>query len=324
MTTFRDDPTRAPARAMLRATGLTDEDFDKPTVAVVNTWTEVTPCNMHLRELGELVKAGIREAGGVPVEFNTIAVSDGICMGTPGMRASLVSREVIADSAELAVLAHGFDGVVAICGCDKTIPGTVMALARLDLPAVALYGGSIMPGRHKGVDVTIQDVFEAVGSHAAGALSSEGLHALETSACPGAGACGGQFTANTMATALTFLGISPMGANDVPAVDPRKGEVARGVGKLVLECIAEDRRPSAVLTREAFLNAVASVAATGGSTNAVLHLLALARESGVELSLADFDAVNRRTGWEVNLTQFEVEIVAFILQDQTLVNHALL
>jgi len=280
---------------MLRATGLTDEDFDKPTVAVVNTWTEVTPCNMHLRELGELVKAGIREAGGVPVEFNTIAVSDGICMGTPGMRASLVSREVIADSAELAVLAHGFDGVVAICGCDKTIPGTVMALARLDLPAVALYGGSIMPGRHKGVDVTIQDVFEAVGSHAAGALSSEGLHALETSACPGAGACGGQFTANTMATALTFLGISPMGANDVPAVDPRKGEVARGVGKLVLECIAEDRRPSAVLTREAFLNAVASVAATGGSTNAVLHLLALARESGVELSLADFDAVNRRT-----------------------------
>ncbi|MGB0592020.1 MAG: dihydroxy-acid dehydratase [Myxococcota bacterium] len=295
MTTFRDDPARAPARAMLRATGLTDADFDKPTVAVVNTWTEVTPCNMHLRELGELVKAGIREAGGVPVEFNTIAVSDGICMGTPGMRASLVSREVIADSAELAVLAHGFDGVVAICGCDKTIPGTVMALARLDLPAVALYGGSIMPGRHKGRDVTIQDVFEAVGSHAAGALSDEGLRALETSACPGAGACGGQFTANTMATALTFLGISPMGANDVPAVDPRKAQVARDVGALVLECIAEDRRPSAVLTREAFLNAVASVAATGGSTNAVLHLLALARESGVALSLADFDAVNRRT-----------------------------
>ena len=295
MKTFRHDPARAPARAMLRATGLTDTDFDKPTVAVVNTWTEVTPCNMHLRELGEAVKAGIREAGGVPVEFNTIAVSDGICMGTPGMRASLVSREVIADSAELAVIAHGFDGVVAICGCDKTIPGTVMALARLDLPAVALYGGSIMPGRHRGKDVTIQDVFEAVGAHAAGTLSDDGLRELESSACPGAGACGGQFTANTMATALTFLGISPMGTNDIPAVDPRKPEAAREVGRLVLRCIQEGRRPSQLFTREAFLNAVASVAATGGSTNAVLHLLALAKEAGVTLTLADFDEVNRRT-----------------------------
>lgn len=295
MTDFRDDPKRAPARAMLRATGLTDEDFGKPAVAVVNTWTEVTPCNLHLRSLGEAVKRGVRAAGGVPVEFNTIAVSDGICMGTPGMRASLVSREVIADSAELAVLAHGFDGVVAICGCDKTIPGTVMALARLDLPSVALYGGSIMPGRFQGRDVTVQDVFEAVGAHASGAISGEDLRELERSACPGAGACGGQFTANTMATALTFLGVSPMGTNDIPAVDPRKPGAAEAVGALVLDCIKADRRPSQLLTRQAFLNAVASVAATGGSTNAVLHLLALAREAGVRLTLQDFDEINRRT-----------------------------
>jgi len=280
---------------MMRATGCTDSDFEKPKVAVINTWTEVTPCNIHLRALGEEVKKGIRDAGGLPVEFNTIAVSDGICMGTPGMRASLVSREVIADSAELAVFAHEFEGVVAICGCDKTIPGTVMALARLNLPSVAFYGGSIMPGQHEGQDVTVQDVFEAVGSHSAGNLSDEGLKKLETAACPGAGACGGQFTANTMATALAFLGISPVGFNDIPAVDPRKNQAARAVGHLVLDCIEADRKPSDVLSRQSFLNAIVSVAATGGSTNAVLHLLAIAREAGVELTLADFDRVNQLT-----------------------------
>lgn len=295
MTDFSKDPTRAPARAMMRATGVTDDDFKKPKVALVNTWTEVTPCNMHLRELGEEVKAGIREAGGLPVEFNTIAVSDGICMGTAGMRASLVSREVIADSAELAVLAHEFDGVVVLCGCDKTIPGTVMALARLNLPSVALYGGSILPGRFQGRDVTVQDVFEAVGAHAAGNMSDEDLHELESSACPGAGACGGQFTANTMATALSFLGISPMGLNDIPATDPRKAEAARRVGAVVLDCIRANRRPSDLLCREGFLNAIASLAATGGSTNAVLHLLAIAREADVKLELEDFHEVNART-----------------------------
>jgi len=295
MTSFAKDPARAPARAMLRATGFKDDDFTKPRVAVVNTWTEVTPCNMHLRTLGEKVKAGIRAAGGVPVEFNTIAVSDGICMGTPGMRASLVSREVIADSAELAVFAHDFDGVVALCGCDKTIPGTAMAVLRLNLPSVVLYGGSIMPGRHRGRDVTVQDVFEAVGAHAAGEMSHDELVTLEKNACPGAGACGGQFTANTMATALTFMGLSPMGANDVPAVDPKKDAVAAEVGALVLDCIENDRRPRQFVTRDSLLNAVASVATTGGSTNAVIHLLAIAQEAGVELSLEDFDAVNRST-----------------------------
>ena len=282
-------------RAMMRATGWKDEDFELPKIAVVNTWTEVTPCNFHLRTLGEEVKKGIREAGAIPVEFNTIAVSDGICMGTPGMRASLVSREVIADSAELAVLAHDFDGLVVLCGCDKTIPGTVMALARLNLPGVALYGGSIQPGRFRGKDVTVQDVFEAVGAHGAGQMSDGDLKELEKVACPGAGACGGQFTANTMATALTFLGVSPMGINDIPATDPRKPEAAREVGRLVVDCVKENRRPLDVLTREAFLNAVASVAATGGSTNAVLHLLAIAREAGVELTLEDFHRVNLKT-----------------------------
>jgi len=280
---------------MLKATGLTDADLAKPLVAVVNTWTEVTPCNAHLHELGKHVKAGIRAAGGTPIEFNTIAVSDGICMGTPGMRASLVSREVIADSAELAVMAHDFDGVVAICGCDKTIPGTLMGLIRLDLPAVSLYGGSIAAGRFQGRDVTIQDVFEAVGAVAAGRMSPEDLRELENGACPGAGACGGQFTANTMATALTAMGMSPVGFNDVPATDPRKDDIAFKVGELVLDCIAADRRPSHIVTRDALCNAIASVAATGGSTNAVLHLIALAREAEVELTLADFDRINAET-----------------------------
>ena len=283
------DPSRAPARAMYKATGLTDDDLARPKVAVVHTWTDASPCNLNLRRLAEQVKAGVRAAGGTPFEFNTVSVSDGICMGTDGMRTSLVSREVIADSLELAVYAHGFDAVVALCGCDKTIPGTAMAVTRLDLPAVILYGGSIHPGRFQGRDVTVQDVFEAVGAHAAGTMTTEELRALEDAACPGAGACGGQFTANTMSCVLTALGLSPVGLNDVPAVDERKNDAARQVGRLVMELLRQDRRPSSLLTPEAFENAVRVVAATGGSTNAVLHLLALAREAQVPLDLATFD-----------------------------------
>lgn len=283
------DPTRAPARAMYKATGLTDADLARPKVAVVHTWTDASPCNLNLRRLAEEVKEGVRAAGGTPFEFNTVSVADGICMGTDGMKTSLVSREVIADSLELAVYAHGFDAVVALCGCDKTIPGTAMAVTRLDLPAVVLYGGSIQPGRFQGRDVTVQDVFEAVGAHAAGTLSTDELRALEDAACPGAGACGGQFTANTMSCVLTALGLSPVGLNDVPAVDPRKASAAREVGARVMDLLARDVRPSALLTPEAFENAVRVVAATGGSTNAVLHLLALAREANVPLDLATFD-----------------------------------
>lgn len=283
------DPSRAPARAMYKATGLTDADLDRPKVAVVHTWTDASPCNLNLRRLAEEVKEGVRAAGGTPFEFNTVSVADGICMGTDGMKTSLVSREVIADSLELAVYAHGFDAVVALCGCDKTIPGTAMAVTRLDLPAVVLYGGSIQPGRFQGRDVTVQDVFEAVGAHAAGTLSTDELRALEDAACPGAGACGGQFTANTMSCVLTALGLSPVGLNEVPAVDPRKASAAREVGARVMDLLARDVRPSALLTPEAFENAVRVVAATGGSTNAVLHLLALAREANVPLDLATFD-----------------------------------
>jgi dihydroxy-acid dehydratase len=292
---MKKGPARAPARAMLRATGLSGADIERPLVAVANTWTDVTPCNIHLRRLAETVKEGIRSAGGTPIEFNTIAISDGISMGTDGMRASLVSREVVADSIELAVRGHSLDAVVAISGCDKTIPGTVMALARLDVPSLALYGGSIQPGNVAGRDVTIQDVFEAVGTFAAGKMSEADLTEIEARACPGAGACGGQFTANTMATALAFLGISPMGANDIPATDPRKDEAARACGVRVMELLKEGLTPSRILTRAAFENAIASVAATGGSTNAVLHLLAIAREAGVPLALDDFDAISRRT-----------------------------
>ena len=283
------DPKRAPARAMYKATGLTDDDLAKPRVAVVHTWTDVSPCNLNLRLLAEQVKAGVRAAGGTPMEFNTVSVTDGICMGTDGMRASLVSREVIADSLELAVRSHGFDAVVALCGCDKTIPGTAMAVTRLNIPAVILYGGSIRPGRWRNRDVTVQDVFEAVGAHAAGKMTTEELKDLENHACPGAGACGGQFTANTMSCVLTALGLSPIGLNDVPAVDPRKNAVAREVGALVMERLRDGLKPSDVLTPEAFENAVRVVAVTGGSTNAVLHLLALAREAGVPLDLAAFD-----------------------------------
>ncbi|MEM9455086.1 MAG: dihydroxy-acid dehydratase [Myxococcota bacterium] len=288
-------PSRAPARAMLRAVGLRDEDFERPLVAVLNTWTEITPCNAHLRELGEQVKQGIRESGGVPFEFNTIAVSDGITMGTPGMRASLVSREVIADSIELAVEGHSLDGVVVLTGCDKTTPAAAMALARMDVPGLVLYGGSILPGRVDGVDVTIQDVFEAVGAAATDPQAAPRLNALERSACPGAGACGGQFTANTMAMALSLMGLSPMGANDVPALDPRKPEIARACGRLMMERIGDPRPTRTLLTASALRNAVAGVAASGGSTNAVLHLLAIAREAGVEFSLRDFDEVSART-----------------------------
>ncbi len=287
--------SRAPARAMLKATGLTDADLSRPLVAIANTWTEVTPCNFHLRALAEKVKEGVRAAGGTPIEFDTITISDGITMGTEGMKASLISREVIADSIELFVMAHAFDAVVALCGCDKTIPGTVMALARLNLPSLSLYGGSIMPGRFHDRDVTIQDVFEAVGACAAGKMTEKEVIELEDRACPGAGACGGQYTANTMATAITFLGISPMGANEVPAVDPQKSQVAFDCGAKVMELLKKDIRPKQIITHASLQNAIASVAATGGSTNAVLHLLAIARDAGIPLTLEEFDKVFAKT-----------------------------
>ena len=287
-------PNRAPARAMLKAVGFTDEDLSRPIIGVANTWIEVMPCNFHLRRLSERVKAGIRAAGGTPIEYNTIAVSDGISMGTEGMKASLISREVIADSIELVARGHLFDGVVALSGCDKTIPGTVMALARLNLPSVMLYGGSIMPGHFQGHDVTIQDVFEAVGKHAAGTMSDADLKNLEDHACPGPGACGGQFTANTMAIAFEFLGISMMGRNGVPAMDQKKDDVAFECGVIVMDLLKRDLRPKQIITRKSLENAIAAVATTGGSTNAVLHLLAIARETGIKLSIDDFDTINRK------------------------------
>lgn len=289
-----DGPGRAPARAMLRAVGLRDEDFAKPLVAVANTWSEVTPCNFHLRDIADKVKSGIREAGGVPLEFNSIVVSDGISMGTEGMKTSLISREVVADSIELVVRGHLFDAVVAISGCDKTIPGTVMALARLNLPSLMLYGGSIMPGQFQGRNVSIQEVFEAVGAHARGTMSDADLHDLESHACPGAGSCGGQFTANTMSIAFEFLGISPMSFNGVPALDSHKESVSARCGHLVMDLLKRDLRPKDIITRDALENAIAAVASTGGSTNAVLHLLAVAHEIGVALDIDDFDAVNQR------------------------------
>jgi dihydroxy-acid dehydratase len=290
-----DGPDRAPARAMLKAIGLTDDDLAKPLIGVSTTWIETMPCNLNQRELAEHVKRGIREAGGTPLEFNTISVSDGVAMGTEGMRASLVSREVIADSIELVARGHLFDGLVCLVGCDKTIPAAVMALCRLDLPGLVLYNGSIAPGRFRGRDVTIQDVFEAVGAYAAGTMSAEELHELESVACPGAGACGGQFTANTMSTALEFLGISPPGLNGIPALHPEKGPAAERAGRLALELVRAGTRPSQIVTREALENAAASVAATGGSTNGVLHLLAIARELGIPFELEDFDRIAART-----------------------------
>ena len=289
-----DGPGRAPARAMLKAVGFTDDDLARPLIGVANTWIEVMPCNYHLRRLSEKVKAGIRAAGGTPIEYNTIAVSDGIAMGTEGMKASLISREVIADSVELVARGHLFDGVVGLSGCDKTIPGMVMALARLDLPSLMLYGGSIMPGQFQGHDVTIQDVFEGVGAYAAGKMTPMELRDLENHACPGPGACGGQFTANTMAIAFEFLGISPMGFNGVPAMDPRKDDVAFRCGQLIMDLLRKDLRPKQIITRASLENAIAAVATTGGSTNSVLHLLAVAKEVGINLSLDDFDLINRR------------------------------
>ena len=289
-----DGPGRAPARAMLKAVGFTDADLSRPLVGVANTWIEVMPCNFHLRRLSERVKAGIRAAGGTPIEYNTIAVSDGISMGTEGMKASLISREVIADSIELVARGHLFDAVVALSGCDKTIPGTVMALARLNLPSLMLYGGSIMPGKFQGHDVTIQDVFEAVGKHGTGKMTDAELKDLEDHACPGPGACGGQFTANTMAIAFEFLGISPMGMNGVPAMDSHKDDVAFQCGQMVMELLKKDLRPRQIITRKSIENAIAAVATTGGSTNAVLHLLAIAREAGIRLTIDDFDKINRK------------------------------
>jgi dihydroxy-acid dehydratase len=279
---------------MLKAVGFTDEDLRRPIIGIANTWIEIGPCNYHLRDLAAAVKEGVREAGGTPMEFNTVSISDGITMGCEGMRTSLVSREVIADSIELVSRGNLFDGVVALAGCDKTIPGTVMALARLNVPGLVLYGGSIAPGQAGGRDITIQDVFEAVGAVAAGRISERQFIDIENHACPGPGACGGQFTANTMATVCEFLGISPMGSASVPAMDPQKKEVARQAGRLVLDLVKRDLRPRAVITRAAIENAIASVAATGGSTNAVLHLLAIAREAGVALDIDDFDRVSAR------------------------------
>jgi dihydroxy-acid dehydratase len=289
-----DGVSRAPARAMLRSTGLTDADLERPLVGVANTWIEIGPCNYHLRELAAHVKDGVREAGGTPLEFNTISISDGITMGCEGMRTSLVSREVIADSIELVTRGNLFDALVVLVGCDKTIPAGVMALARLDVPGLVLYGGSIAPGRWHDRDVTIQDVFEAVGAHAAGTLSTTELDVLERHACPGAGACGGQFTANTMATVCEIIGIAPFGSASVPATDGAKAGVARRAGTLVMDLLQRGLRPRQILTRHAIENAIVAVAATGGSTNAVLHLLAIARETGVPLDIDDFDRISAR------------------------------
>ena len=290
-----DGPDRAGARAMLKAIGFTDEDLAKPIVGIANTWIETMPCNFHLRALAEKVKAGVRAAGGTPMELNTIAISDGVTMGTEGMKASLVSREVVADSIELVGRGHMFDAMVALVGCDKTIPGGAMALIRLNVPSVLLYGGSIAAGRFQGRDVTVGDVYEAVGANAAGLMTDAELKDLEDHACPGAGACGGQFTANTMSTVMEFIGLSPMGFNSIPALDPKKDEAAFQCGQIVMDLLKRGVKPLDILTRKAFENAIASVAATGGSTNAVLHLLAMAREAGVPLAIEDFDVISSRT-----------------------------
>lgn len=298
-----DGPDRAAARAMLMfgEDGLTPADLDRPIVGIANTWIEIGPCNYHLRRLAAKVKEGIRAAGGTPLEFNTVSISDGITMGTEGMKASLISREVIADSIELVSRGNMFDAVVALSGCDKTVPGTVMALARLDVPSLMLYGGSIMPGSFQGEDVTIMEVFEAVGTYATGKITVEELDDLITKGCPGPGACGGQYTANTMATAIEILGMAPMGSGSVPAVDEKKDAVAFEVGKLVMEMLAADRRPSQIITRRSLENAIASIATTGGSTNGVLHLLAIAREADIPLTIDDFQEISSRTPLFVDL-----------------------
>jgi dihydroxy-acid dehydratase len=286
---------RAGARAMLKAIGFTDDDLRKPIIGVANTWIETMPCNYNLRELAVKVKEGIRQAGGTPMEFNTIAISDGVTMGTEGMKASLVSREVIADSIELVARGHMFDGLVALVACDKTIPAAAMALLRVNVPALVLYGGTILPGRHNGRDITVQDVYEAIGANAAGRMSDDELCAIENSACPGAGACGGQYTANTMATVMELIGLSPMGTAAVPQVDPAKNDVAVRCGRIIMDAVRADRKPRDIVTRAAIENAIAGVAASGGSTNSVLHLLAIAREAGVPLAIDDFEIISRRT-----------------------------
>ena len=295
-----EGPSRAAARSYLRGSGFSKEDLHKPIIGIANTWTEIGTCNVHLRELAEALKKGIREAGGTPMEFNTITISDGITMGTQGMKASLVSREVIADSIELAARGNLFDGLVGIGGCDKNMPGIIMALCRLDIPGMMLYGGSIAPGKLDApnggkIDITIQNVFEGIGAHAAGKIDDAGLEALEANACPGAGACGGQFTANTMAMSGEILGISPMYLSGVPATDKEKIAATREAGRMIMDAVRANRRPSQIITRKALENTVASVAASGGSTNAVLHLIAIARELGIPLSVDDFDAISKKT-----------------------------
>jgi dihydroxy-acid dehydratase len=292
--TLIDGANRAGARAMLRACGLGDEDFTKPLVGVANTWIEIGPCNYHLRELAEHVKAGVRAAGGTPLEFNTVSISDGITMGTEGMRTSLVSREVIADSIELVSRGNLFDALIVLVGCDKTIPGGVMSLARLNIPGLILYGGSIAPGHFEGHAVTVQDVYEAIGKHARGGITDAQLKSLETAACPGAGACGGQFTANTMALVCEFLGIAPMGLSSVPATNAAKGHAGQRAGEMVMDLLRRDVTPSKIITKAAIENAIAGVAATGGSTNSVLHLLAIASEANIPLSIDDFDRISSR------------------------------
>lgn len=298
-----DGPNRAGARAMLMFGdgGLSPEDLDRPIIGIANTWIEIGPCNFHLRRLAAKVKEGIRAAGGTPLEFNTVSISDGITMGSEGMKASLISREVIADSIELVARGNMFDAVVALSGCDKTVPGTVMALIRLDVPSLMLYGGSIMPGKFQGHDVTIQDVFEAVGKHANGTITVAELDDLISKGCPGPGACGGQFTANTMATAIESLGLAPMGSGSVPAMAENKDAVAFEAGKLVMDMLENNRRPSEIVTRRSLENAVASVATTGGSTNGVLHLLAIANEANIPFSIDDFQEISSRTPTFVDL-----------------------
>src|SRR6185312_6143113 len=290
-----DGPDRAGARSMLKGVGFTDEDLAKPLIGVATTWIETMPCNLNQRELAQDVKRGVREAGGTPMEFNTIAISDGVTMGTEGMRTSLISREVIADSIELVCRGHMFDGLVCLVACDKTNPAAVMAAGRLDIPTVILYTGSIAPGLFRGKEVTVADVYEGIGAYAAGKISAEDLSELETAACPGAGACGGQFTANTMSTIMEFLGLSPAGLNGIPALSPKKAEAAHQCGRLVVDLVQRDVRPSQIVTREAIENAAASVVATGGSTNGVLHLLAIAREFKIPFTIDDFDAIAART-----------------------------
>ena len=299
--TITQGKERAPARAFLKAIGLSDEDMKKPIIGIANTWIGTMPCNFKLRDLAQDVARGIREAGGTPMEYNTIAISDGITMGTEGMKASLVSREVIADSIELVARGHMFDGIVALVACDKTIPAAMMALLRLNIPSLILYGGSILPGRYKARDLTIQDVYEALGANVSGKMSDEEFLAIENSACPGAGACGGQFTANTMATVLECIGLSPMGTASVPQVDQRKHDVAARCGEIVLDLVKRELRPRDIVTRKAIDNAIASVATTGGSTNAVLHLLAIAREAGIPLNIDDFQTISERTPLLVDL-----------------------